>query len=148
MLQTGRYPTHSGLVLNWVEVNPDQRCIAHVFRDAGYETGFIGKWHLAAGARKKTVKHVMTPEQQKRDREMMQAYAEENPETEYVPPGPQRLGYDHWQAYNFHCAFTDYYYYEDTPERADETRLRDGHPVRPGDRVHASAAGIGASRSS
>ena len=117
MLQTGRYPTHSGVVLNWVEVNPDQRCIAHVFRDAGYETGFIGKWHLAAGARKKTVKHLMTPEQRKRERETMQAYAKANPETEYVPPGPQRLGYNHWQAFNFHCAFNDYYYYEDTPER-------------------------------
>jgi arylsulfatase A-like enzyme len=117
MLQTGRYPTHSGVVLNWVEVNPNQRCIAHVFRDAGYETSFIGKWHLAAGARKKTVKHVMTPEQQKRDREMMQAYAKVNPETEYVPPGSQRLGYNHWQAFNFHCAFNNYYYYEDTSER-------------------------------
>jgi len=117
MLQTGRYPTHSGVVLNWIEVNPNQRCIAHVFRDAGYETGFIGKWHLAAGARKKTVKHVMTPKQQKRNSEMMQAYARVNPETEYVPPGPQRLGYNHWQAFNFHCAFNNYYCYEDTSER-------------------------------
>jgi arylsulfatase A-like enzyme len=120
MLQTGRYPTHSGIVLNWIEVNPDQRCIAHVFRDAGYKTGFIGKWHLAAGARKRTVKHVMTEEQREQDRKMMTAYMEENPEHEYVPPGPQRLGYEHWQAFNFHCAFNDYFYYEDTPKRLKE----------------------------
>jgi arylsulfatase A-like enzyme len=120
MLQTGRYPTHSGLVLNWVEANPHQRCVAHVFRDAGYRTGYIGKWHLAAGARKRTVKHVMTREQRQRNQEMMQAYAKVNPETEYVPPGPARLGYDHWQAFNFHCEFNNYFYYEDSPQRLKE----------------------------
>ena len=52
MFHTGLYPTHSGVVMNWVEVNPNQRTIAHIFRDAGYATGFIGKWHLAAGAYK------------------------------------------------------------------------------------------------
>ena len=56
MLQTGRFPTHSGVVLNWVETNPNQRCIAHVFRDAGYDTGFIGKWHLSAGDKKEAGK--------------------------------------------------------------------------------------------
>jgi arylsulfatase A-like enzyme len=117
MLQTGRYPTHSGLVLNWVEVNPNQRCIAHVFGEAGYETGFIGKWHLAAGVRKKTVKFMMTREQKQENEKRQRAYAQENPETEYVPPGPARLGYAHWQAYNFHSSFTNYYYYEDTPQR-------------------------------
>ncbi len=52
MLQTGRYPTHSGLVCNWVEVNPNQTSIADIFASAGYRTGFIGKWHLAAGGLK------------------------------------------------------------------------------------------------
>jgi len=117
MLQTGRYPTHTGIVLNWVEVNPNQRCIAHVFRDAGYRTGFIGKWHLAAGVRKRAGKHLATPEDKKRAKAAMAAYEKENPETEYVPPGPARLGYDHWQAYNFHCEFQRAYYYEDSPKR-------------------------------
>ncbi len=119
MLMTGRYPTHSGVVLNWVEVNPNQRSIAHVFRDAGYHTGFIGKWHLAAGFRKKTVKHIMTHEQRVQDQAMIKAYLEENPEPEFVPPGPYRLGFEHWQAYNFHSDFNNYYYYEDTSERIE-----------------------------
>lgn len=117
MLQTGRYPTHSGLVLNWVETNPNQRCIGHVFRDAGYHTGFIGKWHLAAGFKKTSGKHRMTERQLKISQAKMNAYQRENPESEYVPPGPQRLGYDHWQAFNFHCSFNNYFYYEDTSKR-------------------------------
>jgi len=117
MMQTGRYPSHSGLVLNWVEANPNQRCVAHVFKDAGYQTGFIGKWHLAAGMRKKNGMHSATAEDAAHIKQAQKAYRLENPETEYVPPGAQRLGYDHWQAYNFHCAFNDYWYYEDTNER-------------------------------
>jgi arylsulfatase A-like enzyme len=117
MLQTGRYPTHTGLVLNWVDVNPNQPTIARVFRDAGYRTGFIGKWHLAAGRRKRAGKHEVTREDRERIAQAQAAYARENPETEYVPPGPARLGYDHWQAYNFHSDFQKAYYYEDTPKR-------------------------------
>lgn len=117
MLQTGRYPTHTGVVLNWVEVNPRLRNIAHVFGDAGYHTGFIGKWHLAAGFRKKSGYHVRTAEEGKKADEASQAYQRENPEPEYVPPGPARLGYNHWQAYNFHSSFNHYYYYEDRPVR-------------------------------
>ena len=58
MFPTGLHPTHSGVVMNWIEVNPNQRTIAHIFRDAGYATGFIGKWHLAGGAYKISGKHL------------------------------------------------------------------------------------------
>jgi arylsulfatase A-like enzyme len=117
MLQTGRYPTHTGIVLNWIEANPNQRCIAHVFRDAGYRTAFIGKWHLAAGRLKKAGKHAANRPDGVRIREAIAAYERENPETEYVAPGPARLGYDHWQAYNFHSQFHGAFYYEDAPRR-------------------------------
>jgi len=117
MLYTGRYPTHSGVVLNWVEVNPDQRAIGHVFRDAGYRTGLIGKWHLAAGAKKTSGESIATPADQRRVAKAIAEYRNRNPEPEYVPPGPSRLGFDHWEAYNFHAAFNNYYYYGDTPER-------------------------------
>jgi len=110
MLLTGRYPTHSGIVLNFIESNPNQRCLPHVFRDAGYRTGFIGKWHLAAGYRKREGLF-------ENDRAACLAYYRENREPEYVPPGPSRLGYDHWQAYNFHTAFNLPWYYGDEPRK-------------------------------
>jgi arylsulfatase A-like enzyme len=115
MLQTGRYPTHSGSIMNFTEVNPDQRCIAHVFADAGYDTGFIGKWHLAAGWRKH--EGLLEP-----DRGRVRAYREEHPETEFVPPGPARLGYQHWEAFNFHCSFNRYWYYRDEPVKVRSKR--------------------------
>jgi arylsulfatase A-like enzyme len=117
MLQTGRYPTHSGVVLNWVNVNPDQRCMAHVFNDAGYDTAFIGKWHLASGARTMNGLHNATQADKRRIRENSRAYVRMNPESEFVPPGPQRLGYAHWEAFNFHVAFNNYWYYKDTSEK-------------------------------
>jgi arylsulfatase A-like enzyme len=38
-------------------------------------------------------------------------------EPEFVPPGPGRLGYQHWAAYNFHTNFASAVYYRDTPDR-------------------------------
>jgi len=117
MLQTGRYPTHTGLVLNWVDINPKERCIAEVFRDAGYDTGFIGKWHLSAGRLKLAGKHTATEKDRQRIRKGIAAYQNENSEPEYVPPGPQRQGYDYWAAFNFHSTFRNAFYYRDTPKR-------------------------------
>lgn len=112
MVMTGRYPTHSGIVMNFVEANQAQNpnCIANVFGSAGYDTGFIGKWHLSSGWRREEGLY-------EANKEAVDAYREKNPETEYVAPGPGRLGYRHWQAFNFHTAFNDYFFYEDTPER-------------------------------
>jgi arylsulfatase A-like enzyme len=117
MLMTGRYPTHTGLVLNWVEVNPAERSIAHAFAAGGYETAFLGKWHLAAGMKKEDGKHMANRWQRERAWVKREAYSKRNPEPEYVPPGPARLGFEHWEAYNFHTDFNDYYFYRDTPER-------------------------------
>jgi arylsulfatase A-like enzyme len=112
MLQTGRYPTHSGIIMNFVEASQVQNphCLANVFGAAGYETGFIGKWHLSSGWRREEGLYEPDPS-------AVQAYRVRNPETEYVAPGPGRLGFGHWQAFNFHTAFNNYYYYEDDPQR-------------------------------
>jgi arylsulfatase A-like enzyme len=117
MLMTGRYPTHTGLVLNWVDVNPAERSIAHAFAADGYETGFLGKWHLAAGMKKEDGKHLVNRRQGREVGVKRAAYRKRNPEPEYVPPGPARLGFEHWEAYNFHTDFNDYYFYRDTPKR-------------------------------
>ncbi len=117
MLQTGRYPTHTGLVLNWVDINPKERCIAELFRGAGYDTAFIGKWHLSAGRMKLAGKHAVTKKDSQRIRRGVETYLKQNPESEYVPPGPQRQGYGYWAAFNFHSDFRKAFYYRDTPKR-------------------------------
>ena len=45
--QTGCYPSQIGAFRNDTPLRPGTRTLAHVFRDAGYRTGYIGKWHLA-----------------------------------------------------------------------------------------------------
>jgi arylsulfatase A-like enzyme len=47
-LQTGLYATRTGCFRNGIPLPPDARTLAHHFREAGYQTGYIGKWHLAA----------------------------------------------------------------------------------------------------
>jgi len=45
-LITGRYPLTHGVFLNDVRLNTDAVSIAQAYNRAGYETGYIGKWHL------------------------------------------------------------------------------------------------------
>lgn len=47
-LQTGLYPTTTGCFRNSIPLPPGQPTLADHFKRAGYETGYIGKWHLAA----------------------------------------------------------------------------------------------------
>ena len=140
MLLTGRYPTHSGLVLNWVHASAAQNpnCLANVFSAAGYDSGFIGKWHLSAGIHENThqikpdselhwamqqyQKHAghLPPERRQERQRLYQSimkYQAMHPNSEFVPPGSARLGFDHWAAYNFHTAFKNYWYYRDRPEK-------------------------------
>jgi len=111
MLMTGRYATHSGVLVNFVETSPVQNpnCLANVFARAGYDTGFIGKWHLDVGMLKGN--GLTAPDREAHER----LIAETGDNAEYTPPGPKRLGFKHWQAFNFHAAFNEYWYYEDEP---------------------------------
>lgn len=45
-LQTGTYPTVNGVFHNGVGIG-SHRTLAHEFTDAGYDTAYIGKWHLS-----------------------------------------------------------------------------------------------------
>jgi arylsulfatase A-like enzyme len=112
MVQTGRYPTHSGILFNFVEANHAQNpnCLADVFAAAGYETGFIGKWHLSSGWRRE--EGLYQP-----NGDAVSAYQQKNPETEYTAPGAGRLGYARWQSFNFHADYNNYWFYEDEPQR-------------------------------
>ena len=46
-LQTGLYPTTSGIYRNHLPLPASTPTLAHHFGEAGYQTGYIGKWHLA-----------------------------------------------------------------------------------------------------
>lgn len=43
---TGQYPLSNGVFVNDVLLNPESNSIAKVFKSEGYETAYIGKWHL------------------------------------------------------------------------------------------------------
>ncbi len=45
-LQTGLYPTATGCFRNGIPLPDDATTLAHQFAGAGYEVGYIGKWHL------------------------------------------------------------------------------------------------------
>ncbi len=47
-LQTGMYATETGVWKNSKTLAADAVTLAHCFGAAGYATGYIGKWHLAA----------------------------------------------------------------------------------------------------
>ncbi|MGW2346884.1 sulfatase-like hydrolase/transferase [Streptomyces sp. NPDC001661] len=46
-LQTGMYPTTTGVHRNGIPLDPEIPTLARHFAAAGYDTGYIGKWHLA-----------------------------------------------------------------------------------------------------
>lgn len=78
-LQTGVYPTATGCFRNGIALPLDSRTIAHQLSDAGYEVGYIGKWHLASTNR-------------------LAGHLEEDYRTIPVPP-ERRGGYkDYWLA--------------------------------------------------
>jgi arylsulfatase A-like enzyme len=95
-LFTGKYTTSTGMVINEIRMNPHHRCLAHVLAESGYDTAYVGKWHLWAN----------------------ELGHHDDPKNAFVPPGPHRLGFDgYWAAYNFHHRYVDAYYYRDTPEK-------------------------------
>jgi choline-sulfatase len=55
---SGQYPHVTGVQTNSdisKPVDPAYRCLGTYFRDAGYDTGFIGKWHMAFPAKETSV---------------------------------------------------------------------------------------------
>ena len=49
-LQTGRYATETGCFRNGIPLPGGSRTLAHYFKEADYDTAYIGKWHLADGS--------------------------------------------------------------------------------------------------
>ena len=88
ILLTGTYPHVNGMLANDLRLREEQVTIAEILKDAGYRTGFVGKWHLDGGPR----------------------------DPGFVPPGPRRQGFDFWAAYECHHKHFQPTYFRDTPE--------------------------------
>jgi len=87
MLMTGLYPLHSGISNNDHPLDPNLPSFAKFCKNAGYQTAYIGKWHLDGVGR-----------------------------TTYIPP-ERRLGFDYWQALECtHDYFQSQYYNNDANE--------------------------------
>jgi len=93
-LMTGKYQSSTGMVINELRLSPEHECFGHVLTRNGYQTAYIGKWHMWAN---ELGHHELT-------------------RNAFVPPGPYRLGFDGlWAAYNFnHEYFNSPYFLNDT----------------------------------
>lgn len=88
MLMTGLYPLHSGISNNDHPLNPELPSFAKAAEKIGYNTAFIGKWHLDGNGRKV-----------------------------YIPK-ERRLGFDYWQALECtHNYFESPYYDNNSSEQ-------------------------------
>lgn len=87
MLLTGLFPLHSGISNNDHPLNPELPSFAKACKEQGYNTAYIGKWHIDGMGR-----------------------------TVHIPK-ERRLGYDHWQALECtHDYFNSVYYDNDATE--------------------------------
>lgn len=88
VMLTGKYAHRNGMVANDLRLRESEVTLAELFADAGYRTGFIGKWHLDGGPRLPG----------------------------YVPPGPRRQGFQFWAANECSHRHFDNTYFRDRPE--------------------------------
>lgn len=82
-LLTGQYPLTHGLFLNDVQLPDEAVTVAEVLKDAGYDTGFIGKWHLDGHGRSMPI------------------------------PEARHQGFDYWKVLECTHDYNDSHYYED-----------------------------------
>ncbi len=87
-LMTGQYPLTNGVFINDVELKPKGAALGETFRRAGYDTGFIGKWHLYGSPDGKYGRRLA-----------------------YIPP-ENRLGFDYWKACECTHEYNHSLYYE------------------------------------
>ncbi len=54
-LLTGRFPTSTGMTFNDIYLPSEELCMAEIFQLAGYNTAYLGKWHLDGHGRHNNV---------------------------------------------------------------------------------------------
>ncbi|MBT3382776.1 MAG: sulfatase [Prolixibacteraceae bacterium] len=94
-LLTGQYPLTHGVFYNDKALNPGANSIAKIYKQAGYETGYIGKWHLNGH----------DPGEETFEARL-----------KFIPK-ERRQGFDFWQVLECTHDYNNSYYYEDSPER-------------------------------
>lgn len=107
-LMTGKYPLSIGLWTNCktgleekIMLRPQETCIGNVLKDNGWQTAYIGKWHLDS------------PEQN------FQTYPVSGAREwdAYTPPGERRQGFDYWLSYGADDNHLSPHYWMDGPEQ-------------------------------
>ncbi|WP_294713215.1 sulfatase, partial [uncultured Fusobacterium sp.] len=105
-MMTGKYPLSLGVFTNCknglsMRLRDEEVGIGQVLKDAGYQTGYIGKWHLDE------------PEQNNDPNPVSGACDWDA----FTPPGPRRHGFDYWYSYGTYDVHLDPHYWADTPEQ-------------------------------
>jgi arylsulfatase A-like enzyme len=91
-LMTGQFPLRNGVFINDMELKPNGVTLGEAFKQAGYRTGYIGKWHLYG-----------SPDGKYGRRQA------------YVPPG-KRFGFEYWKAFECSHNYNQSPYYEGNDE--------------------------------
>lgn len=88
-LLTGQRPLTHGVFMNDVQLDTNAVTMGKIFSKAGYNTGYIGKWHLDGNGR-----------------------------LQFIPPGERRQGFDFWKGNECTHNYNESVYYEnDDPNR-------------------------------
>ena len=86
-MQTGQRVLTHGVFINDKPLDPNAVTLAKVLKQAGYDTGFIGKWHINGGSR-----------------------------TAFIPRD-RRQGYDYWKVLECTHNYNNSIYYADGPQK-------------------------------
>ncbi len=107
-LMTGKYPYSCGMWTNCkigidevLMLKPQEVCIGNVLKDAGYQTAYIGKWHLDASEKN----FFKEPESGALKWDA------------FTPEGERRQGFDYWFSYGAMNKHLEPHYWEDDDEK-------------------------------